>query len=166
MSIEWTNGSPDEFRRKLRDPKLISGPARNFLNRVLLLIQGFAKDGAPRNVGRLWQSIAFNVDSSPMPLWGKVGTNVSYAPAMEYGTGALSEKPSAVSGWSFPSGPELSTWARRHGFRNGYIVANAIKKRGGLAARRYLRTAMAKAKPQAKRFLREFGNEIERLWSR
>ena len=166
MTIEWTDGSPEEFRRKLSDPKLIGGPARKFLNKVALLIQGFGKEEAPRSEGRLWQSIAFNVDSSPMPLYAKVGTNVSYAAAMEYGTGALCEKPGAVAGWSFPGGPELETWAKRHGFTSGYIVAAIIKRRGGLAARRYLRTAFSKAKPQARRFVREMGTEIEGLWSK
>jgi len=166
MTIEWTDGSPEEFRRKLRDPKLIGGPARKFLNKVANLIQGFGREEAPKDRGHLSQSITFNVDSSPMPLWAKVGTNKSYARAMEYGTGALSENPGAVSGWSFPSGPELETWARRHGFKSGSHVADIIKWKGGLAARRYLRAAFSKAKPQTRRFVREFGTEIERLWSK
>ena len=165
MTIEWTHGSPDEFRHKLRDPKLIGGPARKFLNRVLILIQGFAREFAPKDRGQLSQSTTFNVDSSPMPLWGKIGTNKSYAQDMEYGTNALSEKPSATGNRPFPTGPQLETWARRHGFKSGYIVAAIIKRRGGLAARRYLRTAFSKARPQTRKFLREIGNVIERIWA-
>ncbi len=162
--IEWTKGSPEEFRKKLSDPKLIGEPARNFLTRVVILIQSYARDGAPVDRGQLSQSITYLVDSSPVPLWGKVGSNKSYAPDMEYGTNALSEKPGVTGSRPFPTGPELETWARRHGFKSGYIVAAAIRRRGGVAPRRYLRRAFARAKSEARQFLRQFAQEIQARW--
>lgn len=162
--IEWTKGSPEEMRKKLGDPKLIGEPARNFLTRALILIQGYAREGAPVDRGQLSQSITFAVDSAPLPLWGKVGTNKSYAQAQEYGTNALSEKPEATGNVPFPTGPELETWARRHGFLSGHIVAAIIKRRGGLRPRRYLRSAFSKAKTEVRQFLRQFAQEIQARW--
>jgi hypothetical protein len=166
MSIDWVSGDPDEFRRKLNDPKLIGSPARKFLNRAVLTILRFARQNAPVDRGRLRQSITYDVDSSPMPLWGKVGSNVSYAPDMEFGTNALSEKPSATGNVPFPTGADLEIWARRHGNLNPWAVAHAIRNRGGLRPRRYLRNAFAEARSQIARFLRDMGNEIERNWGR
>jgi hypothetical protein len=162
--IEWTKGSPEEFKSKLKDPQLVSQPTRNFLERAVVFIQGLAKDRAPRDRGQLWQSITTRVDPSPTPLWGKVGSNVKQALPMEYGTNALSEKPSATGSMPFPTGPQLETWAKRHGFRNGYVVAAIIKRRGGVAPRRYLRGAFAAAKGQIQQFLRQMGKEIEARW--
>lgn len=164
MSLEWFKGSPEEFRRKIEDPRLFGDPLRNFLGRAVVFLQGLARENAPVDRGQLSQSITFGVDSSPMPLFAKVGTNKSYAPAMEYGTGALSEKPSAVTDWKFPTGRELDTWAKRHGFKSGYIVANIIAARGGLAPRRYLRRAFETGKRDIQHFMNQAAAEIMRLW--
>lgn len=166
MSIDWINGSPDEFARKLRDPGLLQGPVRRFLESAALVVQGHAREASPVDTGRLRQSITYHLDASPMPLYAKVGSNVQYAPFMEYGTGALSDKPAAVSGWQFPDGPELDVWARRHGFDSGKTVASIIRWKGGLTPRRYLRQGMAAAKREVKQLLRGLAIEIERMWSK
>ena len=162
--IQWTQGSPEEFRKKLTDPQLVGGPARRFLTKAVVLLQRLARQRAPKDTGHLAQSITYAVQSAPMPIWGKVGTNTGYGPAMEYGTNALSEKPSMTGAVPFPTGPELETWAKRHGFPNGYIVAAIIKNRGGLKPRRFLRGAFAAGKAQIKTFLLEMGKDIERGW--
>jgi hypothetical protein len=162
--IEWTKGSPEEFKKRLSDPRLIAEPARNFLTNAVIFIQGLAREGAPVDTGRLAQSITYRVDSAPMPLWGKVGSNVSYAPDQEYGTNALSEKPAVTGNRPFPTGPQLETWAKRHGAPSGLVVSRAIKRRGGLRPRRYLRNAFKAAQSEVRKFLRQMAKEIEAKW--
>lgn len=164
MSIEWTHGSPDDFRRRLDPVKLFGEPVRNFFTRALLILQGLTREGIPVDRGRLRQSITFDVDSRPIPLWGKIGSNVKYAPDMEYGTNALSEKPSVTGNRPFPTGPQLETWARRHGFPNGWMVAAIIKRRGGLEPRRFLRNAFTQGQSKIRGLLDDLATEIERRW--
>ena len=165
MSIDWEPGhGPEDLKRKLAAARLVGKPAFNFLRRAALLIQGLARENAPKNVGRLRDSIAFNVDQSPMPLFAEIGSAVEYAPHMEYGTGALSDSPSMVSDWQFPTGGELETWAKRHDFTSGEQVAGIIRARGGLAPRRYLRAAFDAARQKIQNFLTQMGREIEEQW--
>lgn len=164
MSIDWVQGSPDELRRKLTNGQLFARPARQFLEASALVIEGYARENAPVDTGRLRGSIAYSIDSSPTPLYAKVGTNVAYAPYMEYGTGQLSDNPSAVAGWQFPKGPELDVWAKRHGFEKGAHVADIIRWKGGLEPRRYLRRAMETSKSAVRRLLKTMAAEIERIW--
>jgi len=164
--IEWTKGSPEEFKKKLDAEKLFGEPVRNFFRKALIYMQGIARGEAPRDRGQLVQSITFDIDSKPIPLWGKVGTNKGYATHMEYGTGALSQKPAVTGSVPLPSGPELETWARRHGFESGYHVADIIRWKGGVSPHPYMRPALRKAKSQIAEFLREAGKHIERLWGK
>ena len=165
--IEWVRSNPEEFRRKLQDPKLFGGPVRKFLTSAALIIQGWARQLAPKDRGHLAQSVTYEVDSSPLPVWAKIGTNQGMkALAMEYGTGSLSDNPAKVAGWQFPTGPELETWARRHGFDSGATVAAIIRKRGGLAPRAYLRNAMKQGEPKIRSLLRTLARDIQQAWSK
>ncbi len=164
MTIEFLNGSPEALRKKL-NPQLFAEPARRFLLRAALYLQGEARGNAPVDTGRLRSSIAYEIDSSPMPLFAEVGSAVGYARFMEYGTGALSDNPGAVGDWGFPSGDDLNTWARRHGFASGAQVASIIRRNGGLRPRRYLRAAFEHAREQIAGFLAAMAREIEQRWA-
>ena len=154
----------DEMIARL-GPELIAGPARNMLTRMAVRTQAYARVNAPKDSGRLANSIAFLVDSAVWPAWAKVGTNVGYAKPMEYGTGALSDAPESL-GWHFPSGSDLDRWASRHGFSSGYVVAAIIKNRGGLRPRKYLRKAFKQIRGNIPGFLRVMAQEVEALWAR
>ena len=72
------------------------------------------------------------------PLWAKGGSNVKYAPYMEYGTGRLADAEGGGGGGRhWPPAQALEGWASRHGFGpgGGFLVARAIGRRGGLKPR-------------------------------
>ena len=76
---------------------VIGGPAGRALTKSALLIERQAKlnaTGIPTNpgqrgpnvqTGRLRSSITIDVDKSNPMTWARVGTNVSYAPSVEFG---------------------------------------------------------------------------------
>lgn len=88
-----------------------------------------AKKNAPVDTGRLRASITPSVQIKQATVEGVVGSNVVYAPTMEYG-----HKP------YWPNVSELEVWARRHG-TTAYAVAKAIAKHG-IKARLFLQRAV------------------------
>jgi hypothetical protein len=77
-----------ELQEKLK-ANTAAGPANRFFNRVGGEVQRRAKPLAPVNTGTLKRSISFKVqDATPIPRRveiGTFGTNVSYAPFVEFG---------------------------------------------------------------------------------
>jgi len=88
---------------------------------------------------------------------GRVGTNVVYAPYIEFG-----RRP----GQRMPPPAALQGWAQRHGIKGenaGFLVARAIG-RHGLKARHVLENAArAKASDVVKRIADAVGDLIRRL---
>lgn len=72
-----------------------------------------AKNLAPRNFGKLYQSISF---SKPKPLQRKVTVNEKYGAYMEFGTGALVKVP-----------PEFDTMAKSFMGKKGGTFAQFIE---------------------------------------
>lgn len=147
-------------------PELTAGPARNFLTRVAVQTQGYARINAPKDSGSagLAGSIAFVVDEATPPAFAKVGTNIKHAKPMEYGTGLLSDAPDSNHQRHFPPGPALDRWAERHGWPDGWAVARAIANKGGLEPRRYMRKAFKQVAGNIPGFLRGMAQEIEALF--
>src|SRR5512139_94650 len=83
-----------------------------------LIVTREAKQLAPVDTGRLRASINPDVQVQGDIVLGIVGSNVTYAPYIEYGT-----RP------HFPPIGALDVWASRHGM-NAYVVARAISRRG------------------------------------
>lgn len=102
-----------------------------------------AKRLCPVDTGRLRSSItAVRVT----PGFWKVGTNVEYAPYIEFGTGIFG--PLHIRVQKRPPSEALERWARRHGLRGlGFVIARSIYNRGGLPPRPYLRPAFEAEKP-------------------
>lgn len=121
-------------------PELIGGPLRDWFLKVTFKIEGEAKKRAPVFQGRLRSSISTDVDKAVVPLWGSVGTNVVYAPMMEFGTGLLHDGPGGANAPHWPPSQALDSWASAHGIPGGgFVVARSIGLRGGLKPRRFLR---------------------------
>lgn len=97
-----------------------------------------AKTLAPVDRGQLRSSIVSEVRLSRdgKTVEGVVGSNKKYAAYQELGTGTFAGKPR-----HFPPPSALETWARRHGFPNGYVVALAIYRAGGIRPKRFLQRA-------------------------
>lgn len=147
-------------------PDLIAEPLRDFLNKAGQHVQSEAKERAPVDTGRLRSSITTEVDDGLPPLWAKVGSNVDYAPYMEYGTGGQSDGSGGRGGRHWPPAGALDVWARRHGFQSGFQVAKAIGQRGGLEPRRYLRGALEDSVAKLKGFVKDMAKDIERMWGK
>lgn len=111
----------------------------NAMTRATIVVERAAKKKSPVDTGRLRSSLTHAVRTTGLPnpqVQGIVGTNVTYAPFMELGTGKFAGKSPY-----FPPPSALAGWARRHGM-NPFLVARAIFQRGGLEPRRFLGDAM------------------------
>lgn len=140
--------------KKLDGNSLLAAPLREALTKAVILLESAAKRGAPVDTGRLRASITHEVDSRPVPLFGKVGTDVFYAPYVEFGT-----RP------HWPPVSALATWARRHGFASAFIVARTIAARG-TKARHMFRTALEDNRERIEQLLREAGKRIEEAFNK
>lgn len=120
------------------------------MTRATLVVERAAKKNAPVDTGRLRSSITHAVRTTGLinpTIQGIVGTNVKYAPYMEYGTGTFAGKSPY-----FPPPSALEGWARRHGM-NAYLVALAIFENGGLEPRHYFKDALEETERQVSQIL-------------
>lgn len=134
-------------------PELVAKPLRQFFEKAALYIEGQAKRNSPVDTGRLRASITHSVDSMAVPLWGKVMTDVFYAPFVEYGT-----RP------HFPPPRALEVWAGRHGFPGPFLVCRAIARRGTKASK-FMRRAWESAQGHIAGWLDDAAVAIEARWA-
>ncbi len=148
-------------------PMLIGEPLRDWFKRVTFKIEGEAKKRAPVDKGRLRSSISTDVDRAVVPKWGSIGTNVSYAPFMEFGTGLLSDGKGGSNSPHWPPSSALNSWAASHGIEGGgFVVARAIGLRGGLKPRRFLRDGVEASLPYARSAIAGMGKDIGQRFKR
>ncbi len=76
----------EELVRRLNSPTLLGPTLRQAFTNSILLIQRDAQRNMPVRFGRARASVTHEVDSRPVPLWAKTGTNVDYVKHLEYGT--------------------------------------------------------------------------------
>jgi phage gpG-like protein len=105
--------------------ELSGAPMVQAMQEAALYVTADARRLAPVDTGRLRASIIPDVRMMTNEVVGVVGSNVVYAPYMEFGT-----RPH----WAPPGA--LSTWARRHG-RTEFYIRSLIATRG-LKPRKYL----------------------------
>jgi hypothetical protein len=147
-------------------PNAVAVPLRRLFTRIVIFGEGQAKLYAPVDTGRLRASLTHEVDQAEVPMYATFGTNVSYAAAMEYGTGRMYDGPGAHAARHWPPSGPLETWARRHGIEGegketgGEVVARRIGYRGGLKPRRYIRRALTDTLPKVKMWVEKMGQEI------
>jgi len=153
FSIRVTNA--EEMQRKARASAIMAEPIRTALKKSAYVVEGQAKRNAPVDTGRLRASITNAVDTSDLPRFATVGTNVIYARAVHEGRRPGSQPPTAGG---------IALWARRHGNINPYAVARSIKRRG-IKPRPFLRTAFEENLGRIRGFFQAAGRDIERLWS-
>ena len=79
-------------RKYQRDyPQLMKSINKLFLNQAGVIVQGDAISNSPVDTGRLRSSIKYKVNLPQDQV--SVGTNVSYAPYVEYGTIRMKAQP-------------------------------------------------------------------------
>lgn len=161
--IEWVG--EDKLKLKLTQ-KLFAEPTRRFLRKGVGFGKQRVRTRSPKDTFRLGGSFEDKVDGSSFPMWGSVSSNAPSARPMEWGTGLLSEASDSKHQRHFPPGPALDGWAQRHGFENGWAVARAIAKRGGLRPRRMLRDAWEDLRGRLPGFVKQMAQDVERMWAR
>ena len=75
ITIECKAEGLEELMRKAT-PDILVGPVTAFFRKALLYMETQAARNAPVDTGRLRASITSVLDSRPVPLWGKVTSNV------------------------------------------------------------------------------------------
>ena len=112
-------------------PEILAQPMEMFFQKSAFITEARAKENAPRDTGHLWASIK---TTGVSPMGAYVGTDVVYAPPVEYGSKA-----------HWPPRGALQPWARRHGFpagpRGDFLVRRAIARRG-IKPKPFLRKAI------------------------
>ncbi len=124
------------------------------------VVEGEAKKKSPINLGALRNSIHIEKIWEGNKREFRIGTNLEYAPYMEFGTGLLADYPSEKKKRHAPFSPEaiaaLTKWASDHRFEDpdsaAWAIAFSIYKRGGLRPRVFLRNGFQEGK---KYFLEE-----------
>lgn len=164
------------LREALRtlEPTLIAKPLRKFFERSTLTVQNNARRKTPVDMGHLRVTLLAEVDRATVPQYGKVGwlnaregTSLWFkARAMEFGTGRMGDPEVPHAAGHFPPGDALDTWARRHGFANGWVVANIIARRGGLRPRRMLRTGLSNSMTAIRGYVRKLSDDIAAEWKK
>jgi hypothetical protein len=146
----------ERLLRKARDPQLVGGPVRRFFERAGALTAGNVRERTPVDTGRLRNSITHEVDRGQVPQFARVGTNVVYARAVEFGS-----RP------HFPPLAALQPWAQRHGFPAGragsFLVARAIARRG-TQPREMFKRGLSASLGGIRGFVRDLARDVEREW--
>ena len=138
VGVEIRGLRETEAKMKQVSTDLVGAPMLNAFRQATMLVERDAKIFAPVDTGRLRASIASEIRVVQSGVRGKevqgvVGSNLTYSPFMELGTGIFVGRPRY-----FPPPEALEVWARRHGIPSGFIVARAIFMRGGLRGRKFL----------------------------
>lgn len=128
----------DALHRKMEQTAedLRGRPFINAMRQATLVVTRDARILSPVDTGRLRASITPEVRQEGKSTQGVIGSKVVYAPFMEMGTGVF-----AGNAPHYPPAAALETWASRHGFSSGAVVARAIYHAGGLRPRRFLQRA-------------------------
>lgn len=126
---------------KILDGKKVNEAIERGMRRAVLVGERQVKLETPVDTGRLRASVTNDVRREGRDILGVLGSNVEYAPAMEFGTGTRSDGVGGSGTPHFPPPAALNLWGKRHGFGEnaGFIIARAIARAGGLRPRRMFR---------------------------
>jgi hypothetical protein len=135
--------------------RMVVDEIRTGITRSAIQIEADAKRIVPTDTHTLQRSITHEVEASGRDVVGRVGSNLVYAPVVEYGrsAGAAIPPPSALTGG-----------LRRHGIDEQYafVVARSIARRG-TRPRPYLKPALDKNRAA---ITREMAAVLQRISNR
>lgn len=113
MAIFQSNGITVEFKTNNKDEVLHA--LKNAVNRGLKACGekavGYAQDACPVDTGNLRGSITYAVEGDDC----YIGTNVKYAPYIEFGTGKYAESGGRQTPWTYQDGD--GNWHRTEGYK-------------------------------------------------
>src|SRR5687768_16628959 len=81
--------TPQQLQQRLKQAAQEISKPKAILQKVTLIVEGRAKRGAPVKTGTLRRSITSRVETTR----GYVGSNLEYAPFVEYGTRHMAAQP-------------------------------------------------------------------------
>ena len=115
--------------------RIVLDETRKGISRSVIQIEADAKRIVPTDTHTLQRSITHEVQTSGANVTGRVGSNLVYAPVVEYGR----------SPGRMPPPGALAGWLRRKGIDEQYafVVARSIARRG-TRPRPYLKPALEK----------------------
>ena len=152
MEITYTIEGIEELVKKLESKALLGQALRDIFNKATLTLQRNVQTRTKIDTGRLRGSITTEVDNAPLPKWGKVGTNTTYAPYVEWDT-----RP------HWPPIAAITPWAHRHGI-SPFVVALAISKHGTKGVHMF-EQGLEASKPDIDRIVDEAATTIEEKFS-
>ena len=119
--------------------RIVMDETREGITRSVIQIEADAKRLVPTDTHTLQRSLTHEVTSRGNDVTGRAGSNLVYAPVVEYGRSA---------GAAMPPPDALLGWMRRHGIdaAAAFAVARAIGRRG-TRPRPYLKPALDKNRP-------------------
>jgi HK97 gp10 family phage protein len=134
--------------------QIVLQETRQGITRAVIQIEADAKREVPTDTHTLQRSIAHEVTTAGRDVTGRVGSNLHYAPVVEYGR----------SPGRMPPPGALAGWLRRKGIdeRYAFVVARSIARRG-IRPRPYLKPALAKNR---QKISREMDNVLRRIATR
>ena len=138
-----------ELYRKLQSSRA-DAPVGRFLDRGAFYLQGQARKNAPRDTGRLANSIGTN---SPNTRLRSIGPSVDYGEPVEFGT-----RP------HYPPVGALSGWAKRHGGMDPFALQQSIGM-WGTKAQPYMQPAADDTETFMITIIPVFAAEIESAFS-
>jgi hypothetical protein len=174
VKLVWLNY--DAFKAKLDAKRLAYGPLKKAVTASVAAIAEQARQYAPNDQNDLRKSLRHENDGAWPVMLGQAGSDLSYAPFMEYGTGVFAEGDRPGKGSHHPAGKHLEDWAMRHGGvekwgkNPGAAVAAIIGRRGGgrggLRPRRYLKDAVYAMEPKIRQNFDQALTEIQQNWEK
>jgi HK97 gp10 family phage protein len=95
FDLSWEDQDPEELAETITEiEEALTGKLGEAMVTAVLLIESTAKELAPVDTGRLRSSIASKVKKiAEDEVQGFVGTNVEYAPYVEWGTSKMEAQP-------------------------------------------------------------------------
>lgn len=99
--------------------------ARKAMERCGSQAEGYAKDLAPVDTGRLRNSIAHKVSTDRGETAAYIGTNLEYAPYVEFGTGKYAESGGRPTPWVYKD--DNGNWHWTNGNPAQPFLAPAVK---------------------------------------
>lgn len=152
VTITWVGMTPQRLANLVDADVLIGKPLRRALDASGKAVASEAKVLTPWNTGHLRASIKHLVDTSAIPRFVSIGTNVEYAEKVHEGTGP---QPNVKA-------KDLELWAKRKK-ANAYRVA-AILRKYGQKPQPFLSMGFADRIDDVKQYFQRAGREIEAAW--
>jgi hypothetical protein len=143
----------------------------SYVRRSSEAVAGQARSQAPVNNGALRASINAQYQGNPTGAYveSSIGTNLGYAPYMEFGTGLVHDHPSWGRKRHMVPYRALIPWVKRKFGVNdkqatsfAIAIAKKIMKRGGLLPRRFLRGSLERFETRIKSDAQQIVSAIKR----